>query len=265
MGCGASTQQGPPAESKEVTVKTSVKCQPALDVSDQDTALSVATRLAAEPTQRAQITTVNSTPAIEVSSSVQESKRNDCDDSDGPEESRLAKPPPKLPTQPDDTAGKKRDGGAWDDWDEPDEVPSTNAPSIMIQPSKFAGILEDGKLSIAGASGEESLNVALTCSHCGHPCVRFPRSRWTPKIDYYHFRNYAPDARMPGRIQEDLVKLCSALEPDNSAAAYACGCSWQTVAGVKSISSNHGERTSALPHGGARLSSDDQELWWKAA
>ena len=82
-------------------------------------------------------------------------------------------------------------------------------------------------------------------------------------MDYFMLRNYAPDARMPERMQEDLAKLCTALEPDAVAAAYACGCSWQTVVDAKGI--NSGSATPALPQGGARLPSDEQVLWWKVS
>ena len=47
--------------------------------------------------------------------------------------------------------------------------------------------------------------------------------------DYYWFRNHTPDSRMPQSTAEDLAKLTTKLVPDPPSAAYACGCSWQSV------------------------------------
>merc|ERR1719453_2732139 len=102
------------------------------------------------------------------------------------------------------------------------------------------------------------LNAALRCTSCGTGTVwRFPNSRWdASRVDYYHFRNFAPDSRMPERTQDDLVKLCKYLTADEAAAAFACGCSWQTISDTKLLL--HGV-SKAAPHGGARLE-DDQVL-----
>ena len=113
-------------------------------------------------------------------------------------------------------------------------------------------------VSLVGESGADELNVSLRCSSCGTGTVwRFPRARWDRAIDYYHCRNFAPDSRMPERTQADLAKLCARLLPDDSAAAYVCGCSWQTVTESKLLTP-HG--TPAAPHGGARLEGEDVDL-----
>ena len=103
-----------------------------------------------------------------------------------------------------------------------------SSPTI-VQPSKYAAILsEDGTLTLGGSAYESTLNAALRCTCCGTGTVwRFPKSRWdASKVDYYHFRNYAPDSRMPERTQEDLAKLCKFLHDDEVAAAYV----WLLVA-----------------------------------
>eukprot|EP00959_Pyramimonas_sp_CCMP1952_P079689 1666724-Pyramimonas_sp.AAC.1 len=57
-----------------------------------------------------------------------------------------------------------------------------------------------------------------------------PRDGRVPlSADYYWFRNHTPDSRMPQSTAEDLAKLTTKLVPDPPSAAYACGCSWQSV------------------------------------
>ena len=150
----------------------------------------------------------------------------------------------------------------WDDWDTDNEATGSlvGDPSRIVQPSQFGGNRMGDVLTLSGSAGEEALNVVLACSNCGHPCLRYPQSRWESSVDYYHLRNFAPDARMPERMQDDLAKLCTKLVHDHAAAAYACGCSWLTVVDDKQIAWG---QTLATPQGGARLPSDDQVLWWK--
>ena len=166
---------------------------------------------------------------------------------------------------------KQGDADAESDWDaESDEEgrrDHDNASKFrIVQPSRYAAARIGDALVLLGTPAEGELNVALTCSHCGQPALRFPGSRWSSTVDYFHFRNYSPDHRMPERMQEDLSKLCQKLEADETAAAFACGCSWQSITGEKDIGSGKLGSTPAAPHGGVRLPSDDaQVLGWKAA
>ena len=153
----------------------------------------------------------------------------------------------------------------WDDWDDEEDGATLGMQSspTIVQPSKYAAVLsEDGTLTLGGSAYESTLNAALRCTCCGTGTVwRFPKSRWdASKVDYYHFRNYAPDSRMPERTQEDLAKLCKFLNDDEVAAAYACGCSWQTISDAKVLLNGVSK---APPNGGARFD-DDQALLWVA-
>ena len=85
-------------------------------------------------------------------------------------------------------------------------------------------------------------------------------------------RAQAPDERMPLKLQEDLGKLARWLQPADSAsggAAYACGCSWQSLRGrdTKPIEGegDRGEGVLAAPHGGARLGEAEPRIKWVAA
>lgn len=80
-------------------------------------------------------------------------------------------------------------------------------------------------------------------------------------------RAQAPDERMPLKLQEDLGKLARWLQPADSAsggAAYACGCSWQSLVG-REVKLIEGEGVLAAPHGGARLGEADPRLKWVVA
>ena len=153
----------------------------------------------------------------------------------------------------------------WDDWDDGDENfengGSLGDASTIVQPSKHTCAEVGGNLILCGGASDEHLSVSLKCSSCGHPVLRFQASKWAKSIDYYHLRNFAPDARMPKRMQDDLGKLCPKLERDEATAAYACGCSWQTISEDKAIDASGS--TPALPHGGARLPEDEQVLCWQ--
>lgn len=46
---------------------------------------------------------------------------------------------------------------------------------------------------------------------------------------------------------EDQAKLQAKLEPSDDCAAYACGCTWQTVSTAKDVTV---DTTDAAPHGG---------------
>ena len=173
-----------------------------------------------------------------------------------------------ITAEPADSATPQREDD-WDDWDDGDENDENggdarNQPgdaSTVVQPSKHACAEVGGSLILCSGASDEQLSVSLKCSSCGHPVLRFPASRWAKSIDYFHLRNFAPDARMPERMQEDLAKLCPKLERDEATAAYACGCSWQTITDDKAIDASGS--TPAVPHGGARLPEDEQVLCWQ--
>ena len=158
--------------------------------------------------------------------------------------------PPAPAPEPPVAARTTADWDSWDD-DEP-EPEQPIEPARIVQPSAMAAIRESGAVRLGGSAMEDALNAELHCSSCGTGKVwRFPRSRWDAGTDYYHVRNFAPDSRMPARLQADLAKLCVRLVADESAAAYACGCSWQTIDDTKTLDPLGG--TAAAPHGGARL------------
>ena len=107
------------------------------------------------------------------------------------------------------------------------------------------------------------MEVSLRCTSCGQRVHRFAQQGWKESADYYTFRNFSPDQRMPERQQEDLAKLAAWLQPDADAAAYACGCTWQTVRENKAIEAEGG--VLAAPHGGARLGEAEPLLKWVVA
>lgn len=105
------------------------------------------------------------------------------------------------------------------------------------------------------------MNAALHCTSCGVGTVlRFPGFRWGHGIDYYHVRNHCPDSRMPERTEADLAKLRTKLVPDAACAAFACGCSWQSIVGVKDLL-DAVLGTPAGDEGGARLEADQMLRW----
>lgn len=164
----------------------------------------------------------------------------------------------------------------WDDWDD-EECASAGVlvPTPAFEPSSYSGWhSESGAVSIGGVAFDAETCVALHCSHCGHDVTRFSGCAWAESVDYYWFRNYAPDPRMPERREEDIAKLSAKLVSgaairlagegapaarcDVASAALCCGCSWQTVSDAKRL---HTAGTPAAPHGGARLDGDGLVRW----
>ena len=184
-----------------------------------------------------------------------------------------AKPPPPPPPTATAEPSPAPSGGAtepaptdeWDEWDDEDDGPTRSAPpptsGPTLQPSEHAAFraATDGVLCIGGHGGP-SMEVGLRCTSCGQRVHRFAQHRWNESADYYTFRNFSPDERMPERQQEDLAKLAAWLQPDADAAAYACGCTWQTVREGKPIEAEGG--VPAAPHGGARLGEASPLLKW---
>ena len=181
-----------------------------------------------------------------------------------PPQEPTTKPPPQgaaaTASEAEDARGESDD---WDDWDaEGDDPVTESAPTggDVIQPSTFAGWRGDaGGSCIGGTSSEALLCLTLHCTHCGHDVTRFPGRRWEAAADYYWFRNYAPDPRMPQRREADIAKLCAKLVPDLASAALCCGCSWQSVVDPKVLDELAG--SPAAPHGGARLDGDQLLKW----
>ena len=193
-------------------------------------------------------------------------------------------PPPESPSKVDETAAAADQGdqlpsprpkaagpgdGAtvqddWDDWDEEeaDEATAEEAEVSavrVVQPSGAVACAKGGGSALlCGSALDSAVNARLSCTSCGYRVLRLPHSRWAPDVDYYWMRNFCPDGRMPGRWDEDLAKLCAKLVADDEAAAYACGCSWQSVVGEKELGGAGG--TPAMPHGGARLENCEAQL-----
>ena len=109
------------------------------------------------------------------------------------------------------------------------------------------------------------MKVSLRCTSCGQPVHRFAGCRWDEEARLLRagwMRLHTPDARMPDKLQEDLRKLAHQLRPDGATAAYACGCSWQSVAAPKPIEGEAGGGALASPEGGARLGEAEPTLRW---
>jgi hypothetical protein len=103
--------------------------------------------------------------------------------------------------------------GTWDDWDDDAAQNAQGAPkdpAIAARASRtaVAALGPGSRCTISGDNIHASLDTALVCFHCSHEVYRFADARWAA-VDYFWFRNYAPDARLPG--QE--VRSCLALGP----------------------------------------------------
>jgi len=136
----------------------------------------------------------------------------------------------------------------FDDWDDDEPVAapteSANAPlhtevdeELVPQftPPSFTG----EKPAIGGDASDTSLAPGLVCCKCSFPVLRFQDRRWDASVDYFHLRNYMPDQRMTyntERANIDAQKLKAKLEPAPGCAAYACGCTWQSVVQRKEVS-----------------------------
>ena len=162
-------------------------------------------------------------------------------------------------------AARGREAGQqeeWDDWDDNNEARAGEAPpgAVHVQPSTAGAVAADGSIAIGGTAFDDLSTQKLVCKFCSFEVLRFSACKWKTDADYYHFRNFTPDPRMPERREEDLKKLQRMLEASVECAAFACGCSWQSVSTKKQIFSVEG-LVKAPPEGGARLE-DDQLLHW---
>lgn len=139
------------------------------------------------------------------------------------------------------------DDSNWDDSDSDDGavMPTASvtaksrgrAPGAGLSPdSRFAptiGCMEPK--AIGGASYSGKLRK-LKCSTCQTDVHRFTRAKWSDgsdaraeAVDYLFFRYYSGHSLNVERLRERLL-------PDQTKAAYACQCSWQSVAGLKELS-----------------------------
>ena len=101
---------------------------------------------------------------------------------------------------------------------------ATFAPTIgCTQPNSIGGSAFDGKLR------------KLKCTTCGTDVLRFAGARWSDgttgfeAVDYLFFRYYSGHSLNVHKLQERLI-------PDRKYAAYACQCTWQSVASLKKLS-----------------------------
>ena len=157
---------------------------------------------------------------------------------------------------------------SWDDWDDEDDdaptrsqPPNTASTEAAPQPTQHAAFRNGAGVLCIGAG--DAMQVGLCCTSCGQRVHRFCAHRWDESVDYYTCRNFSPDDRMPHKQQEDLAKLARWLRPAADGAAYACGCSWQSV-GLESKPLEGDEGVLAAPHGGARLGEAKPCLKWVA-
>ena len=95
--------------------------------------------------------------------------------------------------------------------------------AACAQPEAIGGKEYDGKLP------------QLKCTTCGTDVLRFSGARWSAgeagveAVDYLFFRYYNGHSLNLNKLRERLL-------PDVSGAAYACQCSWQSLAGLKELS-----------------------------
>lgn len=62
--------------------------------------------------------------------------------------------------------------------------------------------------------------TALRCTDCCFGVSSFADAAWAADVDYLFFRNAFPDA----------TRLAPKLEPRRGATAYACQCTWRSLA-----------------------------------
>lgn len=113
------------------------------------------------------------------------------------------------------TAAAPSSGGNWEDWDDDEDEghglrplrlaqgvdgkPSLEAITIAGRACRTAvATCEGGRLCTIGGDGVAAcFDTPLVCMHCSHCVYRFADARWTSDVDYFWFRNFAPDARLP--------------------------------------------------------------------
>lgn len=147
-----------------------------------------------------------------------------------------------------------------DDWDADDDTIVLRGQKVeggaKYQPTEFAGCVVDEGVCIGGSA--KAPDTCLTCISCSFEVVRFDGCKWADSVDYYWFRNYTPDPKLPKTRDESLAMLTTKLVADADAAAYACQCSWQSLTKDKRLLAVGSD---AAPHGGARLEKDQLVKW----
>jgi hypothetical protein len=138
------------------------------------------------------------------------------------------------------------DASSWDSDDDSDDgaapapapAPRSSAlpPGARLKPdADFAPAVGCMQPEAIGGAGYNGKLQKLKCTTCGTDVLRFAGARWSDgtegheAVDYLFFRYFSGHSLDVNRLRERLL-------PDSAKAAYACQCSWQSVAGLKKLS-----------------------------
>lgn len=136
------------------------------------------------------------------------------------------------------------DPSSWDSDDDSDDAaapapaPRRAAlpPGARLKPdAEFAPLVDCMEPEAIGGAGYNGKLQKLKCTTCGTDVLRFANARWSDgtegheAVDYLFFRYFSGHSLDVNRLRERLL-------PDSAKAAYACQCSWQSVAGLKKLS-----------------------------
>jgi hypothetical protein len=129
-------------------------------------------------------------------------------------------------------------GGAARSSDAP-AAAARRAAIAHLQPDRIFGpAIGNRHPKAIGGAGFEGKLRRLRCATCCTDVLRFANARWSDggaacngveAVDYLFFRYYSGHSLNLERLRERLV-------PDTRRAAYACQCSWQSVAALKKLS-----------------------------
>jgi len=102
-----------------------------------------------------------------------------------------------------------------------DKVKSCVTTIIPVDYTKCTVAYLGGSDAVLGlpALGARKSCARLRCASCDLAVVRIAGKRWKADLTYLFLRNSMPS----------LEKIASMLEPDATAASYACQCSWKVV------------------------------------
>jgi|EP01043_Picozoa_sp_COSAG02_P007425 hypothetical protein len=136
------------------------------------------------------------------------------------------------------------DPSSWDSDDDSDDTPAPAPaprraalpPGARLKPDgDFAALVDCMEPEAIGGAGYNGKLQKLKCTTCGTDVLRFANARWSDgtegyeAVDYLFFRYFSGHSLDVNRLRERLL-------PDSAKAAYACQCSWQSVAGLKKLS-----------------------------
>lgn len=136
------------------------------------------------------------------------------------------------------------DASSWDSDDDSDDAPALAPapartalpPGARLKPdTEFAPAVGCMQPEAIGGAGYNGKLQKLKCTTCGTDVLRFGNARWSDgtegceAVDYLFFRYFSGHSLDVNRLRERLL-------PDSAKAAYACQCSWQSVAGLKKLS-----------------------------